>query len=260
MNANLAQELVHDPYLDHFGLTINTRLRAILCKSHSIALTGPARHIKDKHGEGKLGTVNPDKLQAICKMHGIGVVPVIEAAVEAIVSYDGIDIQEGVGCHLCGYVATTVVAINEHYNKVHGSQEPKLHAPCSYQQLNSGQSHKTKFRVHPKIIPEPPTTLEAMMLGVREAVTSTATRSQSTVNSRAINPWLLASSFHTHVGDHKVAELIALTAGGEDAKTTRIRKVVRKYYDRATDQLAATHVLVKQMLNSPDPGKRSGPL
>lgn len=248
--------MLHDSYLDIYGLTINKRLKAILCTHHGEALTGVARHRKSKHTESKAPTLDLEQLKAICLKHGIGDVPVIEAQREPIISYDGITVKEGFACQVCAYVAGTELSIIEHYNKEHGSGVPKSYTHCSYQQLCGKDTHKAKFRVHPKAIPEPVTPLEAVMEAMREEITLLAKPSESTVNARAISPWLLASGFHLHVETFNKTELMALVAGGLDTKTAKIRKVVRKYYFKAADLLPVTPELVKQMLNSPDPPKK----
>lgn len=215
-----------------------------------------SRHRKGKHGDSKLGPLDPAKLEAIRAKYNIGEVPVVLGSMEPITAYDGIATREGFACHLCVYVSGTELSIVEHYKKAHGPGEPKSHIPCSYQQLCGKDTHKSKFRVHPKTVPEPVTSLEAMMSSLRKEVTLMEKPSESTVNARAINPWLLASGFHLHIETFDVKELTALVAGGLDAKTTKLRKVVRKYYFRATDLLPLTNELVKQMLLSPDPPKR----
>lgn len=199
--------------------------------------------------------MNPQMLVAICTRYGIGDVPVIEALMDPIIAYDGITIKEGFACHMCGHVGGTKNSITDHYNKKHGSREAKSYTLCSYQQLCGKDTHKTKFQVHPKVIPPPPTTLESMMNDVREAATLLGKPDESTVNARAISPWLLASGFHSHTEGHDMSALMALTAGGNDPKTLKLKKVVRMYFHHATKLLLSTDTLVKQILNSPDPLK-----
>lgn len=199
--------------------------------------------------------MKPAVLAVICERYGIGEVPVVVPSMDPIIAYDGITIREGLACHLCAHVSGTQNSIKDHYNKNHGSATAKSYIPCSYQQLSGKDTHKAKFRVHPKVVPPPSTTLEAMMKAVREEVTLLGKPDQSTVNARAISPWLLASGFHSHTEGHDMGALMTLTAGGTDVKTTKLRTVVRMYYNRLTGLLPQTDTLVKQMLNSPDPLK-----
>lgn len=250
------QELKHVEYLDHFGLVVNTRLPAILCATDGIALTNAARHLKDHHSANKLGPLDQERYDAICATYGIDALPVIQASLEAVTAYDGIKVSEGLCCDLCGFVGSTEDSLRVHHNKSHTTQLRKSHTPCSYQVIGSGATHKTKFKVTPKIIPDPPTSLEAMMAAVREGVTATAKASESQLNARAVSPWLLACGFHLHIEGFDTAELSALTFGSMDDPTVKLRSVVRTYYSHATSLLATTDVLVRQMLNSPDPQKK----
>jgi hypothetical protein len=177
--------------------------------------------------------------------------------------FQGLAIEKGYACALCPQAGRSRESLRKHHSQFHPDQPcPQSWISCSIQRLTSAirgvpRSAHAWFRVLDSTLSSGPSS-NMLLEGLQEQMgTVLEDPHQPTMTDhRSISPWLLTTRWHEHINGYHIKELIDLIAFPKEAEFPRLKEVVIRYFQEATDLLPSLSELTRQILNSEDPLKQ----
>jgi hypothetical protein len=250
-------ELLHHPYLQSFGLVINTILKCICCQQCMIAIP-PSHvqgHLTGAHPGGKM-KVDVQKLNALVE-DGVLIKDLPTLRYEHPVEpFAGLQVHPGLRCVHCPKVTGNQATMIKHHHAEHGKDHstPKTWPACHMQRLTSaGGKHRGYWQVESPQAHE--VSIDSMVEQLQVKAMDTIKVDMTAVNARSISPWLLATGWHTHIQGYETKELLSLISIPKEDEFPGLKNLVRTYMLKATDLMDSTDDLCLQHLNTADPAK-----
>jgi len=256
INKGPCSDLLPHPHLQPLGLSIQSRLRVLICSSCQSALLpqSVARHFSEKHND--IGVhLNEEQIATVATQWQLAtVMPVVKGPV---VQFSGLPLVEGyVKCPTCGGVFSKTTMPSHHSSKHAGIPAPKFRTLPAVlaQQLNKGQ-HKTLFEVIvPSTILEPAafnTVIEHLRTSRDNMVPEYFPKE---LDARALTPWMQYTGWHSHVQPFQTTELIALVGmpRKDEASLGKLAAAVTAIYDTGYELIDKTNIIVLQKLKTDD--------
>lgn len=199
------------------------------------------------------------KLKAIAERAEIATTfPDMICTWEPVEQYTGLKVHSVSGCPHCPY-AVTKKKVQAHLKKEHANLGNKVEEGVMTQVLNPSNTWS-----HFRIKPHPTKDLEQegnkyMDLGQESRnfdwKSFVKSNSKQLPNARLVSPWLMCTRWDEHVLGKNLEELSMLVALPKENEFHGLAKVVKAYFDKATDLLDAVDELVLQHLSSAHPTK-----
>ncbi|KAF8814338.1 hypothetical protein BYT27DRAFT_7250136 [Phlegmacium glaucopus] len=251
-----SSDLLTHPHLQPLGLSIHPMLRVLICSSCQCALLpkGVGRHFSEKH-KGIGVHVNEEQIAAVASQWNLAdEMPVVRGPV---VQITGLPLLEGcIKCPTCSGVFSRATMPSHHSSKHAGTPTPNFGAfpPVHAQQLNKGQ-HKTLFEVIvPSTLSEPAVS-NAIIEHLRTSCDNLVPQYfPSTLDARALSPWMQFTGWHSHIQPFDTPDLIALVAPlrKDEPALHRLAAAITAIYDMGYDFIDKTNIIVLQKLKSDD--------
>jgi len=165
-------------------------------------------------------------------------------------------VKNCVECPLCSMVYMRT-SLKMHYSRSHrGTSVPKNLTPVTAQRLDNG-SNKQLFTVIPTLQATTMSSAEEMISELRRNRNATISAYlPTTVDDRAVSPWLLSTHWHEHVRPYKTEELMDLVAlPKHEGDLDQLNSAVLDVMNLACDVMDVTDDLILQRLNTNDPVK-----
>lgn len=253
---NPISELLFHDYLQTLGLSIQSRLRILICNTCQSALlpTSVARHFSEKH-KGTAVQVDQKQIIAIATQWNLcKEMPIVKGPV---IQIGGLPLIDGcVKCPICSGVFSRTTMPSHHSSQHPDTPTPSFATllPIHAQQLNKGQ-HKTLFEVI--VIPtfHEPAVSNIILEHLRTSRDNIMTQySPSTLDARALSPWMQYTGWQSHVQPFQSPELIALVGMPRKDETAlgKLAAAVTAIYDAGYKQIDQTNIIVLQKLKSDD--------
>ncbi|KAF6748747.1 hypothetical protein DFP72DRAFT_1073849 [Ephemerocybe angulata] len=252
--------LLHNAYLDSYGLAINPVLSLYTCTSCQCALTRQSYHHhlteieKIKVTAEMRATINRiSDEHAIAKEY-----PAIDTTHGPAVFMAGIELQFKYGCPADGCMYTAgKKRVQEHLKAMHPhlTLSPLENIAC--QVLNSGGAPTNIRIVPPTYLDNSDDTHHTLQDDFQTFRFCTAATLAIPSDTRLISPWLMRTGFHKYVVGKDVSVLIRQCALPREGETELepLHELVVAYMMEATLLIDKTDSLVLQLLNTNDPLK-----
>jgi hypothetical protein len=243
-------------HLQPLGLSIQSRLRVLICTACQSALlpTGVARHFSEKH-KGIGVHIDQKQITDIATQWNLATeMPTINGP---IVQISGLPLIEGcVKCPICSGVFSRTTMPSHHSSKHADIPTPGFSTlpPIHAQQLNKGQ-HKTLFEVIVISTFHNPAASNTILEHLRTSRDNMVTQYfPSTLDARALSPWMQYTGWQSHVQPFQTAELIALVGMPRKDETLlgKLAAGVTAIYDGGYQLIDKTNIIVLQKLKSDD--------
>ena len=249
-------ELLFHKHLQPLGLSIQSRLRVLICNACQSALlpTGVSRHFSEKHNEIHV-SINQKQITAVAAEWNLAKdMPVVKGPV---VQFGGLPLIEGcVKCPICSGVFSRTT-MPSHHSIRHANVPTSNFAtlpPIHAQQLNKGQQ-KTLFEVIVISTFYEPAASNTILEHLRTSRDNIVPQYfPSTLNARALSPWMQYTDWQSHVQPFQIAELIALVEMPHKDETPlrKLAAAVTSIYDTGYEHIDKTNIIVLQKLKSDD--------
>lgn len=257
ISKSSAQELIYHEDLQPLGLSIQSRLRLMICSHCQSALLPKSvvRHFSDLHKNIHV-QVNEKKILAVAQLWNL-CTEMPDVASPTIV-FQGLALLEGcIKCPFCERIFSQNTMPSHHSTDHAGIPTPGFNqlVPIYAQKLNNG-NHKSLFEV---IVPVPhasaPLSINIIIDHLRTSRDNLIPQYfPTTIDPRSLSSWMKYTGWHTFVELHDTSTLIAYVAMPQKHEPTleRLKIAVTSIFNTGYQDIDNTNIIVLQKLKTED--------
>lgn len=248
----ITPDLVDTPLLQRLGFVVNRKVQLMIC-THCRTVVSKlycAKHARDQH---KLSLSSTDANELIATFHQFALYDQLPSTGNDVIpAIEGLEPVQVYTCLECPAAYPKLDSIQKH----HRQQHPTIPRPEKWpltmgQQLNRSTSN-TWFRVSTIEYHTPRTQTDEMVAQIESAVQATIPAS---TDVRNVTPWLRITRWHEYTKDYVKSDLRKMVAYPNFGELLHLKTAVQQFWEKASNLIDSTSLLVLERLNTPHPEK-----